>query len=213
MEDQEELDNGISSQTDITMEELTIKFEQLSFASRKIEELEKKIENAPFGLMDDTTNDEKYKYYTGFTYSVIKLIFKCIDLITSASTTALSNLNQLLLTFAKLRLNLHFRDLANHFKNFRTTVSTYFNNIIDILYKRLKSLIIWPDRVVAQKTIPSCFKEAFHNKTTVIIDRLEVFIEKPASLKTQILCWSNYKHHNTITFLIGISPQGTNLHQ
>ncbi|XP_045466525.1 uncharacterized protein LOC123675231 [Harmonia axyridis] len=36
-------DTGVASQTDITMEELTLKFDQLSFASKTIERLEKKL--------------------------------------------------------------------------------------------------------------------------------------------------------------------------
>lgn len=42
----------------------------------------------------------------------------------------------------------------------------------------------------------------------VIIDCFEIFIEKPFSLETASRTWSNYKHHHTIKFLIGISPQG-----
>ncbi|XP_050507426.1 uncharacterized protein LOC126885042 [Diabrotica virgifera virgifera] len=56
--------------------------------------------------------------------------------------------------------------------------------------------------------MPSCFREVFHDKTTIIIDCFEVFIQKPASYLTQHQTWSNYKHHNTVKFLIGITPQG-----
>ena len=46
-------------------------------------------------------------------------------------------------------------------------------------------------------------------KTTVIIDCFEVFIEKPSNLLARAQAYSNYKSHNTIKVLIGISPQGT----
>ena len=39
-----------------------------------------------------------------------------------------------------------------------------------------------------------------------IIDCSEVFIERPKPFNAQAATWSDYKHHNTITFLIGISP-------
>ena len=42
----------------------------------------------------------------------------------------------------------------------------------------------------------------------VIIDCFEVFINKPSTLQARAITWSNYKHHNTIKFLIGITPQG-----
>ena len=38
-----------------------------------------------------------------------------------------------------------------------------------------------------------------------------MFIERPSNLLTRAQVWSNYKHHSTIKFLIGITPhdQGT----
>ena len=37
----------------------------------------------------------------------------------------------------------------------------------------------------------------------------EVFIERPSDLLARAQVWSNYKHHSTAKFLIGITPQGT----
>lgn len=48
------------------MAELAIKLEQLQFASAKIASLEKKIQDSPYGLMEDTSYHDKWKYYTGF---------------------------------------------------------------------------------------------------------------------------------------------------
>ncbi|XP_077865527.1 uncharacterized protein LOC144352336, partial [Saccoglossus kowalevskii] len=52
------------------------------------------------------------------------------------------------------------------------------------------------------------FKKSFGNKVAVIIDCFEVFIDRPSNLKARAETWSNYKHHNTMKFLIGIAPQG-----
>jgi len=35
-----------------------------------------------------------------------------------------------------------------------------------------------------------------------------VFIEKPSSLTAQWQTWSEYKHHNTVKILIGVTPNG-----
>jgi hypothetical protein len=35
---------------------------------------------------------------------------------------------------------------------------------------------------------------------------LEILIEGPSNLKAGAKTWSNYKHHNTIKFLTGITP-------
>ena len=56
--------------------------------------------------------------------------------------------------------------------------------------------------------MPDCFKLSFGNKVAVIIDCFEVFIERPSSLLARAATWSSYKHHNTVKFLIGITPQG-----
>ncbi|KAG5871368.1 hypothetical protein JTB14_019765 [Gonioctena quinquepunctata] len=212
-------ETGISTQTDLTLEELALKFEQLSVASQIITELNLKLENSPFGLMDQQSDNSKWnkyytrkwKYYTGFEYefvnSVIFIMVKTY--IPSTITTALSPFNQLLLTLIKLRLDLHFKDLAYHFKIAPTTASKYFEIVVGILYKRLKPCIRWPDRSVSRMNIPSCFKESYHDKTTVILNCFEIFIEKPASLLSRQQSWSNYKHHNTIKILVGISPQGS----
>ncbi|XP_045479773.1 uncharacterized protein LOC123684525 [Harmonia axyridis] len=88
-------DTGVASQTDITMEELTLKFDQLSFASKTIERLEKKIDTSPFGLRDDPSNDIKWIYYTGFSYTFVEgILYKIIeDDIPTTSITALSCFN------------------------------------------------------------------------------------------------------------------------
>ena len=34
-------------------------------------------------------------------------------------------------------------------------------------------------------------------------------MERPSDLLARAQVWSNYKHHSTVKFLIGITPQGT----
>ena len=55
------------------------------------------------------------------------------------------------------------------------------------------------------------FIDSFGYKTTVIIDCFEIFIDKPRNLMARAQTFSNYKHHNTVKVLIGISPQGTTI--
>lgn len=58
------------------------------------------------------------------------------------------------------------------------------------------------------KTMPVAFVDSFVCKVRVIIDCFEIFIDRPSSYLTRAETWSNYKHHNTVKFLLGISPQG-----
>ena len=52
------------------------------------------------------------------------------------------------------------------------------------------------------------FRKHIGTKVAVIIDCIEVFINKPSNYMAKAYTWSQHKHHNTIKFLIGISPQG-----
>lgn len=56
--------------------------------------------------------------------------------------------------------------------------------------------------------MPSEFRKYFR-KCVVIIDCFEIFIDRPTSLTARAQTWSNYEHHNTVKFLIGITPQGS----
>ena len=52
------------------------------------------------------------------------------------------------------------------------------------------------------------YKKKYYPKCCVIIDCTECFIETPSSLDVATQCWSQYKHHTTIKFLVGITPNG-----
>lgn len=56
--------------------------------------------------------------------------------------------------------------------------------------------------------MPREFLNSKYSKTHIIIDTTELFIEKPSDLALQSIMWSNYKSHNTLKGLIGISPFG-----
>ena len=73
------------------------------------------------------------------------------------------------------------------------------------MYRELKQLISGPDHVVSMENLPSCFKPEYkHIKS--IIDCSEIFIQWPTSLSAISETYSNYKGHNTVKFLIAISP-------
>ena len=56
--------------------------------------------------------------------------------------------------------------------------------------------------------MPMCFRK--HCPTcVVIIDCFEIFIDRPTNLLARAQTYSSYKHHNTVKYLIGITPQGT----
>ena len=62
--------------------------------------------------------------------------------------------------------------------------------------------------VKLQPGLLELFIKTRNNKCRVVLDRAEVFIERPKSFDCQVATWSDYKHHHTIKFLVGISPSG-----
>jgi len=119
----------------------------------------------------------------------------------------LTTFQEFLLTMMRLRLNLPFQDLAYRFNISKSTASRTFDKWIDVVATVLKLLIEWPNREELQKTMPTDFVQVCGQKVGVIIDCFEVFIERPGDLLVRASTWSNYKHHNTIIFLIGTCPQ------
>ena len=87
------------------------------------------------------------------------------------------------------------------------TFSKYFSTWIFLLQKELKILNPFTVRDVIDRIMPSAFKMKYPS-VRVIIDCTEVFIQRSSSLINQSLTFSNYKHHTTIKFIVGITPSG-----
>lgn len=114
----------------------------------------------------------------------------------------------ILMVLIKLRLGLMHADLAERFNISTKDVSNIFRIYITVMARALKPvLIVFYPRSQIIKTLP---KEYVHyRKLRCIIDCSEIFIQKPQDLQLQAATWSDYKHHNTVKFLIGITPQGS----
>ena len=146
-------------------------------------------------------------YYTGLsTWELLKTLFDYVKSYLKQHSS-LSPFQQLLLTLMRLRLNLNGKDLGYRFES---TVCRTFEFVIGMLYAKLKHLIImiWPTRDALKKTMPMVFRKHYPC-CIVIIDCFEIFIDRPTELLARAQTYSQYKHHNTIKYLIGITPQGT----
>ena len=128
--------------------------------------------------------------------------------VSSLSRAKLSLFAEFMIALMKLKLNPPMQDLAICFGVSCSTVQRIFHKWMTILDVQLQLQITWPDREDLRQTMPDCFKLSFGNKVAVIIDCFEVFIGCPSCLIARAATWSSYKHHNTVKFLIGITPQG-----
>ena len=109
----------------------------------------------------------------------------------------------------RLRFNLSVQDLAYRFNISKSTVSRTFKTVIAVMFDCMHPLLMWPDMDSLRLTMPMVFRRHYGLRVVVIIDCFEVFCDKPSGYAPNAQTWSSYKHHNTIRFLIGVTPQGT----
>lgn len=182
--------------------EIQSRLEEISMLKRELQ----------LGSLDEIgfeNNDSKVLFYTGLAnYKVLKIIQKIVEPYLGTDSN-LSPFQQMLLTLMHMRLNLKFTDLGYRFRVSRQTATRCYLKCLSVMYQRMKTLIRMPKKAALQNTMPQCFFESFGTKVCYIVDCFEIFIEKPAKLVTAASCWSQYKHHYTIKYLIGIVPQGS----
>ena len=155
-------------------------------------------------------DDAKVSFYSGLpSFLVLMAVFNLVAKhVHSSYRNSLTQFEEFIMTLMRFRLNLPTQDLAYRFNVSQATASRVCSKWTDVLFCKLKCFVMWPDRESLRKTMPLDFIDAFGNHVAVIIDCFEVFIERPSSLLARAQTWSQYKHHNTVKFLIGITPQG-----
>ena len=154
-------------------------------------------------------NNKVTKFYTGLpTWAVFLHVFMFLSPFATDVCSVLSLENQMLLALTRLRLNLLYEDLAVRFGVSIGTVSSIFDAWLNIAYIRLGWLIVWPKKEIVLHNAPNVFKHHYPN-CRVIIDCSEVLIETPLNLDARAKTYSNYKNHNTVKFLIGVTPNGS----
>ena len=168
-----------------------------------------KKSHVSFSQASFENNDNKVRFYTGLpSYGLLMAIFSHVSKhLSTGPRSVLSEFDRFIMVLLKLRLNLNDQDIAYRFGVHQTTVSRNFRKVMSVLYNRLKPLIRWPEREQLILTMPIDFRSKFR-RCVIIIDCFEVFCQRPNNLKPRAQTWSNYKHHNTVKFLIGIAPQG-----
>lgn len=118
----------------------------------------------------------------------------------------LTKREQFILTLVRTRKGFDVKFLADTFGISPGQVSRIYNTWITFLSQELSFLVPWPSRSEVKKSLPKRFKK-FAN-VRIIIDCLELFIQKPTIPSSQKITWSSYKHWNTAKLLVGITPTG-----
>ena len=149
----------------------------------------------------------KFQYMTGLPHpDVFDWILSLIMDKVTLTCKQMTHESHLLLVLMKIRLGVTNKDLAYRFRINYGMVSKIYRSWLVILSKALQPLIVWPSRGALRQHLPSAFKS--YKNCACIIDCTEIFIERSLNLEARAISWSNYKHTNTIKYLIGISPAG-----
>lgn len=119
------------------------------------------------------------------------------------SPNPLSQFEEIMLFFIRMRLGSPMQDLACRFDVSQSSASRIYEKWLDVFYEWLGSPVHSSEKEEVMKTMPVAFAENYDLKVRVILDCFEVFIQRPSSLITRSETWSHYKHHNTGKFLDG----------
>lgn len=193
-----------ATQTDLSVTHIS----QMEKEICSLREEKEKLKSKQADLSVDNFTEHKIQFYTGLpSKNIFSIVFEFIQPRVTYKPLAITLQQSFLLFLMKLRLNLLLQDLAFRFLIAQSTVTRIFDAWLDAAFASMLPTLIWPDRNTLRETMPTDFKVIFQNNIAVIIDCFEIMIDRPTSLCTRGATWSNYKHHNTIKFLIGIALQ------
>lgn len=113
---------------------------------------------------------------------------------------------EFLITMIWYRLGLVEEHLSLIFKVSIPTISRTLITWTQFIYEHSVGLVYMPSKEEVLMNMPLHFIN--HSNTYRVDDCTEFFLEKPSGLEAQCVTWSEYKHHNTIKCLIGVTPDG-----
>lgn len=112
-------------------------------------------------------------------------------------------------TLVRLRLGIPPKDCANRFVIVESTFLNIFNSWVALIAQELGRICIMSSTEKVRNQQASFFS-SFEN-VRIVLDCTEVFSQTPDNLDAHKQLHSNYKHHSTVKFLVGISPNEANV--
>ena len=193
--------------------------------------LKKQHSKAKFSEKDPVLKSQgKMMVYTGVSRKTFDDLFSCVSEsaktlqywrgpkrtsmrqgirhVKSGPKRFLSSKNEMFMALMKIKTGLHMSIIGDFFGVSTTQVSRTCFTWWRFLGKCIGQLIYNPSKEITMMTRPKSFEDPLYRDTRHIIDCTEVFIETPKSLELAAACWSDYKHHHTVKYLISIIPNG-----
>ena len=106
------------------------------------------------------------------------------------------------IVLVKLKTGNFNEDLSHIFDISKGQVSRLFSTWVNFLSNELRILFEMQESDSSQ--MAECY-EAFEN-LRIVLDCTELMIQRASNLDARKKTFSNYKHHDTVKFLVGISP-------
>lgn len=160
------------------------------------------------------TDNQSVNFYTGLeSYAKFNLVLSTLMPMaydiqyrwTRVIGTSIED--QFLMLLIKLRRNKPDFEIGKMFGLSRTEVSNVIITWINFVNDIWSLIDIWPSRELVNFYMPENFKN-YNPSTRIIIDGTEIPIQKPSQPDAQKVTFSQYKHKNTLKFLVGSSPGG-----
>ena len=201
------------AENDALRDELVFLKAKLAEAVDRQEELEERLEKSRFTMKNFQHSDNLVRFYTGlpnadYFQAYFQLASSCLVKLPAGRPHCLSDEDEFFIMLVKLRRNFPEEELAVRTGVSQSTVSRAFRKWVTALATALRSLPIWPSREQVNLSMPANVQSMYPN-ARVIIDGVEIFIEKSANPTAQSTTWSSYKHHNTAKALVGVTPSGS----
>ena len=115
---------------------------------------------------------------------------------------------ELVLVLMKLRQDITSNCLAYIFGISTALCSRLLHVYIPTMAKVLGPLIHWPDKADIKRFMPKHFSDVYPDLRATL-DCTEFFLQQPRNRSAQHDCWSDYKKHCTVKYLVAIAPDGT----
>ena len=154
-----------------------------------------------YNYLYDKTRDMQYVSTAGQQHNTERFVTK------PGPKRTLSLMEEMFATLVRLRLGLPSQHCAHLFGISESTYSVIFNTWVIVLANELELICCMPSTDITLETKAHCFDR--FPMTRIVLDCTELFAQTPSTLDSHKQLHSNYKHHSTVKFLVGMSPSGT----
>ncbi|KAG8181591.1 hypothetical protein JTE90_013553 [Oedothorax gibbosus] len=135
-------------------------------------------------------------------------VFRFLNFTDELNSETLSIIQQYTLFLLRLKSGITLDFLAYLFEISAETACKTFDKVVDVVYKKLQGVSIWPTKEQILEIMPSDFK-VICPECRIIIDCVKFYISKPTKrVEKHLAALSQYKDHNILKALVGIAPSG-----